>query len=298
MELIALDLGGTLIKSARMNDRGEILQTRKVDSVTDNLEHLLASLDECVCPWLEGADGIAISMPGKIDVKRGIAVTGGAFDWIENLPLAEILEKRYGKPVSLDNDGKCAAAAESWVGALKDVPNGLVYVIGTGIGGGVVLNHQVVRGSHLAAGELSFSPVNLHEMPSIGNTAVLYGSNGMGLLQQYQDAAGEAVNGIEFFRRVKAGDETAQKLFAAFCDFAAMSFYSLQVVLDLDRIAVGGGISAEPLVLDGIREAVHRAFHAPLPFPSPIAEPEIVRCEFGNDANLIGAVKNFLDCRG
>lgn len=122
MELIALDLGGTLTKCARMNENGEILQARKVPSATDHPKNLLASLDECVLPWLDGADGIAVSMPGKIDPARGIALTGGAFAWIENLPIGKLLSERYHLPVSVDNDGKCAAAAESWLGALQDVP--------------------------------------------------------------------------------------------------------------------------------------------------------------------------------
>lgn len=295
MELIALDLGGTLTKCARMNENGEILQARKVPSATDHPKNLLASLDECVLPWLDGADGIAVSMPGKIDPARGIALTGGAFAWIENLPIGKLLSERYHLPVSVDNDGKCAAAAESWLGALRNVPNGLVYVIGTGIGGGIILDHRLLRGSHLAAGELSFALANLHAPLSLDNLTTLHAAAGLGLLRKYAQAAGETLDGIAFFRRVKAGNAQAVKQFDEFCDFTARFFFTLQAVLDLDCIAVGGGISAEPMVLEGIRSAVHRVFEAPLSIPMPIKEPSIVKCAFGNDANLIGAVKNYLE---
>lgn len=297
MELIALDLGGTLIKCARMNEYGQILESRKVPSATDNLENLLQSLDECVLPWQEKADGIAVSMPGRIDASRGIALTGGAFSWIENLPMGQILSERYHLPVSVDNDGKCAAAAESWLGALQDVPNGLVYVIGTGIGGGIILNHSLLRGSHMSAGELSFALANLHAPLSLDNLTTLHAATGLGLLRKFTEATGETVDGIEFFRRVKAGNTEAIVQFDRFCDFTARFFYTLQAVLDLDCIAVGGGISAEPMVLEGIRSAVRRLFANPLPQPIPVSEPKIVKCAFGNDANLIGAVKNFLDTK-
>ncbi len=297
MELIALDLGGTLIKCARMNEHGQILESRKVPSATDNLENLLQSLDKCVLPWREKAGGIAVSMPGRIDVSRGIALTGGAFAWIENLPIGQILSERYHLPVSVDNDGKCAAAAESWLGALRDVPNGLVYVIGTGIGGGIILDHRLLRGSHMSAGELSFALANLHAPLSMDNLTALHAATGLGLLRKFTEATGETVDGIEFFRRVKAGDLEAIAQFDGFCDFTARFFYTLQAVLDLDCIAVGGGISAEPMVIAGIRSAVRRIFTNPLPQPIPVSEPKIVKCAFGNDANLIGAVKNFLDTK-
>lgn len=297
MKIIALDLGGTYIKAAEMNEKAEILSQWKVKSPTRTLEDLLTGLDECILPHLEGTDGIAISMPGKIDVYRGIAHTGGAYRWIKDLEVIRLLEERYHVPVGVDNDGKCAANAEAWVGALQDVPNGLVYVIGTGIGGGIVIDHQVMRGSHAAAGELSCCLKDLGAEFSFDGFAANYGSTST-LVGGYRKAAGleEAIDGIEFFRLVHEGNETANQVFDAFCRFTANYFFTLQTVLDVDRIAIGGGISAEPLVVERIREEVHKLFSAGN-FPLPMVEPEIVRCQYGNDANLIGAVRNFLDTR-
>jgi predicted NBD/HSP70 family sugar kinase len=118
------------------------------------------------------------------------------------------------------------------------------------------------------------------------------------VLGQYKQKAGisEEIDGIQFFDLVKKGDPVANEVFQDFCQFTARYFYNLQTVLDVDRIAVGGGISAEPMVVEGIREAVHQVFDYEK-FPLPQIEPEIVKCRYGNDANLIGAVRNFLDTK-
>lgn len=297
MKIIGLDLGGTFIKCGLLNEKSEITAQWKVASPTRNLEDLLAALDECVKDHLEGADGIAMSMPGRIDAEKGIAYTGGAYAWIKDLEIAKIMEERYHVPVSVDNDGKCAANAEAWVGALKDVPNGLVYVIGSGIGGGVVMNHQVIRGSHMAAGELSLSLVNHHEgLLAPNNMAASTGAT-KAILKEYCKKAEreDMIDGIEFFKLVREGDIVAVEVFQKFCQFTANFFYTLQSVLDVDRIAIGGGISAEPMVVEGIQKAVRDMYESVAFMPLPVTEPEIVKCQYGNDANLIGAVKNFLD---
>ncbi|MBQ9316667.1 MAG: ROK family protein [Atopobiaceae bacterium] len=80
--------------------------------------------------------GVAISMPGRIDTAAGIAYTGGAFSWLHDYPAAERYGAVFGKPATVANDGKCAAYAESWQGALKDASSGAAIVLGTGVGGG------------------------------------------------------------------------------------------------------------------------------------------------------------------
>ncbi|MCI8401037.1 MAG: ROK family protein [Lachnospiraceae bacterium] len=298
MNICVLDIGGTFIKGALMDEEAHLLKQWKVKSRTADLDSFLESLDQSIAPYLEGAKGIAVSMPGKIDSAAGIARTGGAFLFIRDLPVVSILEERYHLPAAVDNDGKCAASAENWMGALKDVPNGLVYVIGTGLGGGIVLNNQVVRGSNFAAGELSFClmdknrPFGLDNMMSSVVSAKF-------LLEQYQERAGldEAPDGIEFFGRVNEGEELAVDVLRNFCRLTARYMFDLQAVLDVDRIAVGGGISAQPVLLQMLEEELKEAFLYK-GCPMAITQPKLVRCRYGNDANLIGALKNFLDRRG
>lgn len=296
MKIITLDLGGTFIKAALMNENSEILEQWKVPSPTSSLEELLEALDNCVKPHLEGADGIAMSMPGRIDIEKGIAHTGGAFNFIKDLEIKKIMEERYNVPVWADNDGKCAANAENWVGALKDVSSGLVYVIGTGIGGGIIINNQVHRGFNFAAGELSCCLINVKDEVSFRNWTAMQMAT-PALLQQYAAAAQleEKVDGIEFFKRVNEKDPIARDTLRYFAQMTAAYFYNLQTVLDIEKIAIGGGISAQPVLLEFIKEEVDKIWLGKYGMMFPSKKPEIVLCQYGNDANLIGALKNWLD---
>lgn len=297
MKIIVLDLGGTFIKAALMDEKANIIDRMTAPSPTDCLDNLLIALDKCIEPFKKDADGIAISMPGRIDAKNGIACTGGAYFYIRNLELARILEERYNLPVTMDNDGKCAANAENWIGSLQDVSSGFVYVFGTGIGGGIVIDNKVHRGFHYAAAELSCNLIHKDGYANSDNHVCLYGST-TGLLDEYKKNANleEKVDGVEFFKRANGGDEIALKTLREFCKFTANSFYDLQIILDLERFAIGGGISAQPILLQTIQEEIDKIWDTE--YPLPCIKPEIVVCKFGNDANLIGALKHFLDNKG
>ena len=299
MKIIALDLGGTFIKAALMNENAEILESWKVPSPTDSFEKFEEALDKCVKPHLQGADGIAMSMPGRIDINKGIAHTAGAFsNIISEFEMGKYLEERYGLPAAVDNDGKCAANAENWIGALKDVSSGLVYVIGTGIGGGIVIDNKVHRGINFSAGELSCCLIDLKQGCSFTNWTAMSMAT-PSLLKQYTAAiqTDEKIDGIEFFKRVNDKDPMAREVLRQFAKLTAAYFYNLQTVLDIDTIAIGGGISAQPVLLEFIKEECDIIWQGKYGMMLPCKEPNIVLCQYGNDANLIGAVKNFLDLK-
>ena len=137
-QYLVLDIGGTFIKYAIMDDEAQFIEQGKVPAVTSSEEGTLGALAD-VREAVSGFDyeGVAISMPGRIDTAAGIAHTGGAFQWVQDYPAAEKYGAVFGKPCTIANDGKCAASAENWIGALSDVNSGAVLVLGTGIGGGI-----------------------------------------------------------------------------------------------------------------------------------------------------------------
>ena len=156
-QYLVLDIGGTFIKYAIMDGSANFIEQGKVPAKTGSEQEMLASLAdvrEAVASF--DYEGVAISMPGRIDTARGWAHTGGAFVWLSEYPAAEKYGAIFGKPCTIANDGKCAALAESWTGALADVDSGAVIVLGTGIGGGIVLNGKVWMGCSGGAGELSW----------------------------------------------------------------------------------------------------------------------------------------------
>ena len=295
-QYLVLDIGGTFIKYAIMNDEGQFIEQGKVPAVTDSEEGTLGALAdvrEAVAAY--DYEGVAISMPGRIDTAKGIAHTGGAFQWVHDYPAAEKYGAVFGKPCTVANDGKCAASAENWIGALSDVNSGAVLVLGTGIGGGIVINKQVWMGATGGAGELS-AFITDHEGVKNGlgwgNIGIMWAAHisAGSITGKYAALKGlDHADGIMLFDAYDAGDPIAKDVLKVFGEEAAAGICSLQSVLDLERYAIGGGISARPETTQIIKDAVDALFDPYLDF-LPYGKPEIVTCKFGNEANLIGAL--------
>ena len=295
-QYLVLDIGGTFIKYAIMDDKAQFIEQGKVPSGTHTEQETLDSLAlvrDAVADY--DYEGVAISMPGRIDTDKGIAHTGGAYQWLHDYPAAEKYGAIFGKPCTIANDGKCAASAENWIGALSDVNSGAVLVLGTGIGGGIVINRQVWMGATGGAGELS-AFITDHEGVKNGlgwgNIGIMWAAHisAGSITGKYGAIKGiEKADGIMLFDAYDAGDPVAVDVLKTFGEEAAAGIASLQSVLDLERYAIGGGISARPETTQIIKDAVDALFDPYVDF-SPYGKPEIVTCKFGNEANLIGAL--------
>lgn len=309
-QYLLIDIGGTFIKYSLADEQAQKISGGKVPTPLTNMDDLLAVIESFAAPLQGRFAGCAISMPGRIDTRNGIAHTGGmlsAFMWEQ--PFAAQVEARLGVPVTIANDGKCAAAAEGWTGALAGVENGLVLVLGTGIGGGIILNGKVYMGAHSAAGEVSnfvtdmaamepdsFTLKKIERLPEMpvwaGNSSVT------GLIFEYakekeMDLDGPMPTGEEIFAAYNAREPEAQHTLKVFARRVAIGILSLQSVLDVERVAIGGGISAAEALLPAIQTELDSLF-ARCPV-LPMLEPELVRCRYGNDANMIGALKLFFE---
>jgi len=299
---LALDIGGTFIKYAIMDREGRFLKQGKVAAQTASEEETLASLESVHQEVGDDFEGVAISMPGRIDTGKGIAHTGGSFRWVLNYPAAERYGAVFGKPATIANDGKCAAFAESWKGALSDVSSGCVLVLGTGIGGGIVLNNEVWMGATGGAGELSAFVTSFNAAKrgiGFSNLNALWAGrvSASAISGQYAFAKGlDHADGVMLFDAYEQGDKDAREILAEFGYQCAAGILSLQSVLDLPRYAIGGGISARPETTQIISDAVDELFDPNGDF-LPFGKPEIVTCKFGNEANLIGALAFHLRAR-
>ncbi|MCI9637050.1 MAG: ROK family protein [Hungatella sp.] len=308
-QYLVLDLGGTFIKYALMGWDGTFLKQGKTKSPLTSMEDLLDALEPIGREFEGQYEGAAVSMPGRIDTKNGIAHTGGSFRFIKDAPVGQYFEERLHVPVTVANDGKCAASAEAWSGSLSDVDNGAVLVLGTGIGGGIVLNKKVWMGSTFGAGELSTFSADLGKLSEgipdfrSKNVEAVWTSytSTTGLLRLYARRKGlpereHGLDGLAFFRAYDQGEKEAAEAFEEFGRYTAAGIHAVQAVLDLQRFAIGGGISARPEVTEKIRQCVDRQFEL-IPF-TPFGKPEIVSCKYGNDANLIGALSFHLERTG
>ena len=144
---LCIDVGGTAIKYGIANEEGLLISSDSITTPKKSIEEFYDALDSIVLPVLQMISGIAMSMPGRIENRTGHVYTGGAISsYMTDVPLGTLLSQRYHLPVAIENDGKCAALAELWLGNLKDVDCGAVLLVGYGIGGGIVLNRKLYRG--------------------------------------------------------------------------------------------------------------------------------------------------------
>ena len=199
--------------------------------------------------------------------------------------------------MTIENDGKCAALAEKWKGSLKDCRNGAVVVLGTGVGGGIIIDHKLYRGGHFTAGEYSYI---LTDQKQSEEAKGYWGmANGAETLAQkaafYTGEDPEKLDGIQIFDRANKGEEAVLKALKEFTDTLAVQIYNLNVILDLDVVAIGGGISKQPLLLEYLNRSMNELMeHHPIRKITPyVPKPEITNCKFYNDANLIGALYHY-----
>jgi len=289
-----IDVGGTNIKYALMDEEANILEKGEVETPRDSLESFVEAIGR-IYDGYEDVSGIAMSAPGRINCNTGFMFTGGALRYIQNISMADELKKRCPVEISIENDGKCAALAELWKGSLKNSQHGLVLTLGTGIGGGVIANGKLLRGQNFASGELSSFPTTILPINDpINFWASINGTRG--LTRVYEDRMNldkDSVNGKRFFEAVNQNDEVAIQVLEEFAQHFANAIFAIQTVLDTEKVAVGGGISFQDRLIEALNRKVSELFDYYGQY-TPILKPVVVRCEFANDSNLIGALYHHL----
>ena len=283
MKVMVFDVGGTEIKYSVMDEQLNRADAGSVPTPDDTQEHFLATLEALYRPHAAEVDGIAMSLPGFIDAEHGVVRGGGAPSLLYNIgtPVGPRLAQRCGCRVFLENDGKAAAIAELQQGALKGCTNGAVFIIGTGVGGGLVINGQLVRGIHCTAGEYSFVNTNADDWQNadkhLPETAPL--------------------NGRIFFEAANAREPEALEVLHRLCKAVDVQIYNLTVLLDLEVVAIGGGISRQPLLLRMLNDIYEQEIIIGHPYSEEQARslprPAIVPCRFHNEANQVGALLGY-----
>lgn len=294
---LTVDVGGTNVKYALMNDQTEILEKGEYPTPMEGgLEEFISSLKEVYDRYRDQADALVMSAPGKIDSQTGYFYTSGALRYIDGINLGDRLkEAGIDVPFAVENDAKSAALAEMWKGSMKGIANGIVLVLGTGIGGAIIIDGKLYRGHTFSAGEFSGMPVHLNVFPyDMDQMWAL--QNGVGyMVKDYALRTGrqaDELNGRILFQDANEGNEDALASIDHFCEGLAAGIMSLQFALDVERVAVGGGISKQPLLMDSLRRKTEEYYASAVSMPASV--PEIVPCTFGNDANMIGALYHYL----
>ncbi|MBR5001014.1 MAG: ROK family protein [Firmicutes bacterium] len=304
---LCFDFGGTFIKYAVIAKDESILVQDKFPTVCDDHEAFMANIRR-VYEEYPDVKGIGISMAGVVDTDTGFAYTGGAITCLAQRNIVSEISALCGElPVSIENDAKAAAYAELSSGALKDCRNGVVIVIGTALGGTVIADRKILRGKNLFAGELSYVYYNNEAMMDrkFGELPRKHDKEGTGLFtdrctpkricQLYSALSGEQVDVTDcpvVFERAENGDEHALWSIRSVARDLAMLAFNLQCVVDPDVIAIGGGISSDPMFIQFVKEEI-REFADHIVPGAPI--PEVTVCKYGSSANLIGAFYSHRD---
>lgn len=294
---LTIDVGGTNIKYALMNEEATIFEKGEVPTPYDGLDTFVGVLKQIYDKYADKQiEALVMSAPGKIDANTGYFYTSGALEYINDTNLKDVLKDIIPVDFAVENDAKAAAAAEIWKGSMKGVKNGTVIVLGTGIGGAIIIDGKLYRGSTFAAGEYSGIPTRLDEAKY--DPAQMWARlNGVGIMSDaYAKKIGKdpsEVNGRVLFQDAIDGKQEALDTIDHYCESLASGIIAIQFILDVEKVAIGGGISKQPILMESLQRKLHAYYDEAGTF-MPATLPEVVTCEFGNDANMIGALYHYL----
>lgn len=299
-DTVGLDLGGTKIFGARVDDRGTIVEEHRVETPTtaDGLVDALAGLAARLGEGLPvGVGAAAMVGPG------GVTLGAPNVAALQGLPLAERLERVLGAPALVDNDANAAAWGEVRHGAARGHDHVLVVTLGTGVGGGIVSGGRLLRGAHGFAAEIGHFQV-ADDGPRCpcgerGHWEAMASGQALGRLGREAAAAGRArevveraggdagaVTGVHVGDAARAGDPEAARIVAELARWVAVGLAGLVNVLDPELVVVGGGlVRLGDVLLDPVRDEFRGRIEAPGDRP----EVPIVAAELGERAGAIGA---------
>ena len=289
----SIDIGGTNIKYGIINDQGDLISHKSVKTPSNKTD-FLDLIRSIVQDNISEIQGIGISVPGKVNVQTGTVFYGGALPFLDKVSFKDELESAFHIPVAVENDAKSGASAELWLGSLKNVNNGAIITLGTGVGGGIVLNHRLLHGSHYQAGELSYMSLGT-DTSKMSNLVGLSGS-AVHMIEECAKVLNltDEHDGVAVFDAINKGNQQVTKIFSNYCDVIATVILNIQSVVDLETIAISGGISTQPIVVEEINKAYLRLLNPNPLLKAQIEIPNIVQAHFKSDANLYGAVYNLL----
>lgn len=288
--ILDIDIGGTFIKYGIYDCAQETVETcGKVPTPYENQEALISTLLNIRNQYNQlNIRGCAISMPGCI--KDGYVIQGGSLQYNNHTPFADILSKRLKLPVTIENDAVCAAEAELWKGKLQNVNHALLLVVGTGLGGAIIIDGKVYRGYHNYAGEVSL--VFSKDRRRYGYDALLGAQVGIpNFTEKCNQAIADNLNTVQILEKINHGDERLNHIFSEYMFHFAQQIFNFQTIFDVEKILIGGGISENEVYMSALSKA-YEDFYQSLPLK--INHPVLEACYFHNEANLYGAVKRFL----
>jgi len=297
--VFAVDLGGTNVRMAAVDDAGRVLHLVRRSTpkgvTPEQLTDLLAEMaDECRVGASRQFSAIGLGVPANV-------TSSGILHHLPNLPslegadLTTLISAKMGIPAVLENDATAAAIGEAWLGASKGIDNSILMTLGTGVGGGVFVNGEPLRGPDGGAGKLGHICVEPdgHPCGCGSNGCIEQYASATALVRLAHEAGLDVADSHELFGKWKNGDATAKLVFDKMARLLGITLGGLVNTFNPDMIVIGGGASAawDAFVQPLTREIRYRAF------AEPAARAKIVRTVLDDDAGILGAAKSAFDAR-
>lgn len=261
---IGVDLGGTNVRAAIVDENGTILSMKKEASEPDKgAKHVVAKMISLIesLDGYEQCEGIGMGIPGPIDTVKGSIIVSTNLPKLVGYPLASEMSKHFNKPVFMDNDVKVAALGEAVLGAGKGYPIVYYVTISTGIGGALVVDKKVISGQNGHAGEVgnicvdrSREKYNILNVGAVENEA-----SGTAITRIGKEIFGESIaHAGDVFALARQGDTQALKIVDDMAYDLAMMFSTIAHVVDPHIFVVGGGVMQAKDVFFAKMEAYYR----------------------------------------
>lgn len=286
-QLLVIDIGGSAIKYSTWQDNclGQIESEATPQSwqeMTVFFKELKRRFPEIV--------GVALSCPGAVNTTEGVIYGLSAVPYLHRFKIKAELSRLFDVPVTIQNDANCAALAESWQGNASDVKNSLLVILGSGIGGAVVINKQLQSGKHLFGGEFGLMILNSETGETWSQLA-----SPVNIARAYSTASQQATTGKELFTLADNGDTQANLFVDRFFKHTSVGLFNLLTAFDPDRILIGGAISQRPGLIERFSTDLEERI---VTNNASGLTVDLKPCRYFNNANLIGAVYQYQLERG
>lgn len=308
--LLGVDLGGTSTKLAFINLYGEIIHKWEITTdISENGIHITTNIAKAIDAKLKELDetksrilGIGMGAPGPVRFQNGSVYEAINLGW-DNYPLKDLLEMETALPAVIDNDANIAALGEMWKGAGQGAKDLVCITLGTGVGGGVIANGQVIHGKSGAAGEIGHvtvvtengAPCNCGKTGCLETVAsatgivrlakeALSNGNSTSLLQQKLNT-GQLLSSKLVFECAQENDFLSKQIIDKVSFYLGLALSHIGNLLNPEKIVIGGGVSkAGDLLINPVRETFEK-----YAFKRVLKSTKILPATLGNDAGVIGA---------
>jgi glucokinase len=308
---VGLDVGGTSMKAGVVDDHGKPLASISLPTEAyKGQDHGLARMAETIRAAvaasrlrLEQIAAIGVATPGTMDIPAGIILDPPNLKPWQNVPVRQYIHETFQLPTAFQNDANAAAYGEYWAGAGRGAHSMVLYTLGTGVGGGIVIGDMVVEGQHSHGGELGHVKIEMTHPRQCGcgrwgcleayasATAVVkrtleaLAENPTGSVLSQMLRQDEAISARDVFEAAAGNDPLAGKIVEDTAYYLAVSAMNMMHTIDPDVVVFTGGmIAAGESFLERIRVHVKQ-----MAFPVPAAKTQIRYAELGIDAGFIGA---------